>query len=195
MPPGSSPEAAVFEPTSLCLACIHLPLSPLYQAVAWRTMGCPVGTRGFQSFGSMESCRTLWEVYSAGHMRCPAWIMLGPIPPECRQHDLKTKILKWTKGWNYWVHIRWTQWGPISLKDWLFLCEKKKKIGGFPGGSDSKASACNVGDPCWIPGSGRSPGEGNGNPLQHSCLENPMDGGAWEATVHGVAKSRTRPSD
>ena len=49
----------------------------------------------------------------------------------------------------------------------------------FPGGSDGKASACNVGDPGSIPGSGRSPGEGNGNLLQHSCLENPMDGGAW----------------
>ena len=48
----------------------------------------------------------------------------------------------------------------------------------FPGGSDGKASACNVGDPGLIPGSGRSPGEGNGNPLQHSCLENPMGGGA-----------------
>ena len=47
----------------------------------------------------------------------------------------------------------------------------------FPGGSDGKASACNAGDPGSIPGSGRSPGEGNGNPLQHSCLENPMDGG------------------
>ena len=46
----------------------------------------------------------------------------------------------------------------------------------FPGGSDSKASACNAGDPGSIPGSGRSPGEGNGNPLQHSCLENPMEG-------------------
>ena len=49
---------------------------------------------------------------------------------------------------------------------------------GFPGGSDGKASACNAGDPGSIPGLGRSPGEGNGNPLQHSCLENPMDGGA-----------------
>ena len=49
----------------------------------------------------------------------------------------------------------------------------------FPGGSDGKASACSAGDPGSIPGSGRSPGEGNGNPLQHSCLENPMDGGAW----------------
>ena len=65
----------------------------------------------------------------------------------------------------------------------------------FPGGSDSKASAYNVGDPGSIPESGRSPGEGNGNPLQYFCLENPMDGGAWEATVHGVEKSQTRLSD
>ena len=65
----------------------------------------------------------------------------------------------------------------------------------FPGGSGSKASAYNAGDPGWIPGWGRSPGEGNGNPFQYSCLENPMDGGAWLATVHGVAKSRTRLSD
>ena len=49
---------------------------------------------------------------------------------------------------------------------------------GFPGGSDGKASACNAGDPGLIPRSGRSPGAGNGNPLQRSCLENPMDGGA-----------------
>ena len=61
----------------------------------------------------------------------------------------------------------------------------------FPGGSDVKASACNVGDPGLIPGSGRSPGEGNGNPLQYSCLENPIDGGAWWATVHGVAELDT----
>ena len=60
-----------------------------------------------------------------------------------------------------------------------------------PGGSKVEASAFNVGDLGSIPGSGRSPGEGNGNPLQCSCLENPMDGGAWWATVHRVAKSRT----
>ena len=66
---------------------------------------------------------------------------------------------------------------------------------GFPGGSDGKASACNAGDPGLIPGSGRSPGEGNGNPLQYSCLENSMDEGAWWATVHGVTKSRTRLSN
>ena len=58
-------------------------------------------------------------------------------------------------------------------------------------GSEGKASACNAGDLGSTPGSGRSPGEGNGNPLQYSCLENPMEGGTWWATVHGVAKSRT----
>ena len=60
---------------------------------------------------------------------------------------------------------------------------------GFPGGSDGKEPACSAGDPGSIPGPGRSPGEGNGNPLQYPCLENPMDGGAWKTTVHGVAKS------
>ena len=59
---------------------------------------------------------------------------------------------------------------------------------GFPSGSDSKESACNAGDPGLIPGSGRSPGEGNGYPLQYSCLENPMDRGAWWATFHGLAE-------
>ena len=55
--------------------------------------------------------------------------------------------------------------------------------------SDSKESACNVGDPGSIPGFGRSPGGGNGNPLQYSCLKNPMDRRAWLATVYGIAES------
>ena len=66
---------------------------------------------------------------------------------------------------------------------------------GFPGGSEVKASACNAGNLGSVPGSGRSPREGNGNPLQYSCLENPMDGGTCWATVHGVAKSWTGMSD
>ena len=65
----------------------------------------------------------------------------------------------------------------------------------LPGGSEVKMSAWNAGDLGSIPGSGRSPGEGNGTPLQYSCVENPMEGGAWWATVHGVAKSQTRLSD
>ena len=66
---------------------------------------------------------------------------------------------------------------------------------GFPGGSDGKESTCSVGDLGLIPGSGKSPVEGNGNALQYSCLENPMDGGAWQAIVYGVAKSWTQLSD
>ena len=66
---------------------------------------------------------------------------------------------------------------------------------GFPGSSVGKESAYSVGDPGLIPGLGRSPGEGNGNPLRYPCLENLMDRGAWWAAVHGVAKSRVRLSD
>ena len=62
---------------------------------------------------------------------------------------------------------------------------------GFPGGSVGKESACKAEDPGLIPRLGRSTGEGNGNPLQYSCLKNSLDRGAWQATVHGVAKSRT----
>ena len=62
---------------------------------------------------------------------------------------------------------------------------------GFPGSSAGKESACNAEDPSLIPGSGRSPGEGVGYPLQYSCLENSMDRGAWQATVHGITKSWT----
>ena len=66
----------------------------------------------------------------------------------------------------------------IGKCSWLMFVSQFSMFENFPGGSDSKASACNAGDPGLIPGSGRSPGERNGNPLQHSCLENPMDGGA-----------------
>ena len=69
----------------------------------------------------------------------------------------------------------------------LFQASDKfyRLVRNFPGGSEGKASACDAKDTGSIPGSGRSPEEGNGNPLQYSCLENPMDGGAWRATVHG----------
>ena len=78
---------------------------------------------------------------------------------------------------------------PFSLYDpSFFSC-------GFPGGSDGKASAYSAGNPGLIPGLGRSPGEGNGNTLQYPCLENPLDRGAWQAAVHGVAKSWTGLSD
>ena len=74
-------------------------------------------------------------------------------------------------GWSCVPSLLFT-WGQI-------IVEVMKIMKVFPGGSDGKVSAYNVGDPGLIPGSGRSPGEGNGNPLQYSCLENSMDGGAW----------------
>ena len=76
-----------------------------------------------------------------------------------------------------------------------FLCLLTGLCGGqcfiYIGSSDGKASACNVGDLCLIPGSGKSPGEENGNPLQYSCVENAKDREAWRATVYRVVKSRT----
>ena len=72
----------------------------------------------------------------------------------------------------------------------LFL-SSSMRVTGFPGSSAGKESACNAGDLGSIPGLGRSPGEGHGNPLQYSCLENPMDRGARWATVHGVTKNQT----
>ena len=71
------------------------------------------------------------------------------------------------------------------------LKEHKMSYSSFPGGSDSKESTCNARDLDSIPGLGRSPGAGHGNPLQCSCLENSMVRGAWQATVHGLAKSWT----
>ena len=65
---------------------------------------------------------------------------------------------------------------------------------GLPGGSDGTESACNAGDPGSIPGSGRSPGQGNGDPFQDSCLKNSTDRGAWRGSVHGVAEDWTRLS-
>ena len=80
------------------------------------------------------------------------------------------------------------QWQQIKGKS-------RVHFGGFPDGSEGKESACSMGDPGSIPGWGRSPETGHGNPPQYSCLGNPTERGVWRVTVHGVAKSRTRLSD
>ena len=77
-----------------------------------------------------------------------------------------------------------------GLVSFLPVVNKTAMDGGFPGSSNSKASAYNEGDLGLIPGSERSPGEGNGNPLQYSCLENPMDGGAWRLQSMGLQRVR-----
>ena len=82
----------------------------------------------------------------------------------------------------------------ISTSGMQFLEETYLEVG-LPRWLSGEESACNAGDTGSIPGSGRFPGGGRGNPLQYSCLENPMDRGAWRATAHGVAKHWTRLSD
>ena len=100
------------------------------------------------------------------------------IPPFIKVPD---SLFKWSK--SSWSNFDFPSFSIIILHSLLSNVWR-----GFPGGSDGKESACNVGDPSSNPGLGRSPGEGNGNPLQYSCLENPKDKEAWQATVHGVAK-------
>ena len=84
-----------------------------------------------------------------------------------------------------------TQVLSLKLNIWILFKQLVISVLGFPCGSVVKTLSATVGDMGLIPGSGRSPGEGNGNPLQYSCLGNPMDRGAWWATDHGVAKSWT----
>ena len=86
------------------------------------------------------------------------------------------------------VVVRWMNLESVIMNEISQKEENKHVL--TPSGSVSKESACNAGDLGSIPGSGRSPGERNGNPLQYSYLENPMDRGAWQTTVHRVAKSR-----
>ena len=83
-------------------------------------------------------------------------------------------------------------WFPFSLPP---SCPGGTEVEEFVSRLTGKAPACSAGDPGSLPGSGRSPGEGNGNPLQYFCLGNPMDGGSWWAIVHGVSKSQTRLND
>ena len=105
-------------------------------------------------------------------------------------HCLYTFVLWWGSYCNWFTLVHTLQpgegnflWG-VSLEDFW-----RSSALGLPYSSDGKESACKAGDLGLIPGSAKSPGQGNGNPLQYSCLENPMDRGAWWATVHGVADS------
>ena len=110
------------------------------------------------------------------------WGMVNDREAQCAVVQGVEKSRKWLSNWTT------TACQIIYLFLLMFIL-------GFPGGSDSKESACNAGDLGSIPGLGRSPGEGNGNPLWYSCLENSIEGGAWLATVHGVTESWTQLSN
>ena len=136
---------------------------------------------------------------------CRPLLLLPSIFPSIRVFSNESALhIRWPKYWSFSFKINPTNEHPglISFRmDWLDLlavqgtfkslvqrhsskasilrCSAFFIVHLFPGGPDGKVSACNAGDPGSIPGLGRSPGEENGNPLQYSCLENPMDGGAW----------------
>ena len=125
------------------------------------------------------------------HLAC--WCIKLSLYWESRSHPSRPVCYSGPTGFSFFqrlcpapslMFLLWTKRGVV----WGLLL-------GFLAGSEVKASACTVGGLGLIPGLGRSPGEGNGNTVQYSCLQNPMDGGAWWATVHGVTKSWTRLSD
>ena len=143
----------------------------------------------FKSFFDVDSLAaqmvkhlpTMWEtwVWSLGQE--------DPLEKEMAPHS---STLAWKIQWMEEPGVLQSMGSQRVRHDWVIELNWSFSES-FPGGLDGKASACNAGDPGLIPGLGRSPGEGNGNPLQYSCLENSMDRGAWWATVHGVSKSRT----
>ena len=110
---------------------------------------------------------------------CLPLLLLPSVFPSIRIFSSESALhIRWPKYWSFSLSI-----SPSNEYSWLIL--------DFPGGSDGKASAYNAGGPGSIPASGRSPGEGNGDPLQCSCLQNPTDRGPWRATVHRATKSWT----
>ena len=126
--------------------------------------------------------------YKPPFLKCEAWVCWADI--RCRVISLNTTFSGKRRDDLAWIKRTATRSQvPVTPTQHAYQEDK-----GFPDGSVYKESACNArdrGDASLVPGSGRSPGGGNGNPLQYSCLKNPMDGEAWWTTVHGVTMSRT----
>ena len=110
------------------------------------------------------------------------------------QSQWRALLLVWSKI-SIRLEIRISVKTGISIEIGISIKKIFATIGHGQAGSEVKVSTWNARDPGSIPGLGRSSGEGNGNPLQYSCQENPMEGGTWQATVHGITKSRTRLRD
>ena len=126
------------------------------------------------------------------HAMWQTWIIpwVGKIPWRRKWQPTPVLLPRKFHGWRSLM-----SYSPLSCKGRTRLNDFTYSPYCFPGGSDSKESACNAGDPGSLPGWGRFPVEGNPNPLQYSCQENSMDRRAWQATVHGVTRSWTRLSN
>ena len=143
-----------------------------------------------------QSCPTLWGSVPV-HQAHSVW-RVCPGPGVLWRHCFRSQVIPSHQQnaltWAFTSLIK--GFSSSSVPHFLYKSLRKRVVvWTLVSPISHKVSACNEGDPGLIPGLGRSPGEGNGNPLQYSCLENSMDWGAWWATVHGVAKSRTRLSE
>ena len=148
------------------------PYDELLTNETWAEVIC--GIFGHLLWGDCWSPEELFLCFIAIHS---SWLLQGSREFQAKREKAHASTPAWALPTVFILEHLHALW--VLLRD-------------FPGGSDGKESACNAGDLDSIPGSGRFPEEGNGNPLQYSCLENSMDRGAWQATVHGVTMSQTR---
>ena len=164
---------------------------------------CNPWTAAGQGFLSFTISRSLFKltsielVMSSNHLiLCHPLLLLPSIFPSIRVFSNESVLcIRWTKYWSFSFSINLSNEysGLISFRmDWLDLLviqgTLKSLLQGLPWWLSGKEPACQSGNLDLIPGSGRSPGEGHGNPLQYSCLGNPMDRGIWRATVYRVTK-------
>ena len=161
--------------------CISL--SPRTEDLEWKTLESPWAFR-IQTFEHIDMITSIKIFYTLVH-QFTKQVLFTKKCPGCENLAI---FVTWVWDFPYsYYSSRCSLKGHLSYlricKNWLLRWPSVKE------------SACNAGDPGSLLGLGRSPGEGNGNPLQYSCLENPMDRGTWWATVHGVAKSQTWLSD
>ena len=158
-----------------------------WDSTAWILLMPPLKSRKETYF--LSSDHGLWDLFSCKEA-CNIILQKEILPTQWR---LMCQIVVCGEVWKG-VHWRGRNGERCVISSPLSL-SIIQKVAGLPGGSVGKESACNVGDLCLIPGLGRSPGGGHSNPLQYSCLENFMDRGVWQATVHRIAKSRTQLSN
>ena len=147
-------------------------------------MPCSSGWNGGQHPVNWEYLKAEWYPHRPHVLPCTTLHVKGHLSPASVQvaKNMKTQV-------QILIFMIWDSDWPIDGLQWSFAYSSPFPKIGFPDGSDSKESACNAGELGSIPGLGRSPEGRYGNPLQHSCLESPMDRGAWSATVRRVKYS------